>query len=581
MELLAVLALVYVVIMVICMVMATVPTVNTSPDLLDNCNPKFMLIEESCGCTLTRANITARTAADMQADYFKEMGMDKIVAQTKELRMTGVKQNALMDLLMSRMKPGKQGILGSDQHGRSVISPFSLIPQRSVINSNYWVIESGEATPGATYPGQHAGAWRIKIINEAGPFASSLRSLEKYFLPGKYVTVLTKDVADDTGRTLQFKVLGSLNADSGGVQKANIDLEPPYTAAGWAALTGDEQDVFAPERGVVINMSNSVSNYESWCYQYPAEINLKLRDFWWQTIRSTWCYNDEYVKALTAPLTSDFFKKFRTLQLAEQRKRQGMQEERDFFNTVFYGQRINEVQTQEDYTDLPQVVDPNNTSCLLEYKANTLGVRTQLDECQRVTDFQNAPLDIDLIKDQLYGLRRHRGLSGLVEIDMMGDRFTYMLWQTAFIQYVKDRYSIDTTRFYTPGQKLVFNNQVLWNYDRFEFPEDGVIVNFFHDDYFDDHLSAFPDEIKSRGRQLWVIDWSDIDIAVSDVKSVNRQTNIADDLYNCVITPNMNHYQLQSKTLQVQIGDPNRHLIWENFSDECPVLTAAPCVEAS
>lgn len=564
--------------------MADVPTPNTSPtNLTDSCNPKFMLIEESCGCTLTRANIIARTAADMQADYFKEMGMDKLVAQTKELRMTGVRQKPLIDLLMSRMKPGKQGIAGSDQFNRSIISPFTLVPQRSVINSNYFVIEAGDDDPDAGDPGIHSGSFQLTVINEAGQFATSLVSLEKYFLPGKYLTVLTKDGSSGVGYTLQFKVTAVENADAGGVQKALVTVEPPYTEGGWAALTNDEKAVFKPETGVVINMANSISNYESWCFQYPAEINLKLREFWWQTIRSTWCYNDEYVKALTAPLTSDFFKKFRTLSLADQRKRQGQQEERDFMNTVFYGQAINEKQTQATYTDLPQVVDPNNTSCLLEYKSNTKGVRTQLAECGKVVDMQGAALDIDMIKELLYALRRHRGLDGIVDIDVMGDRFTYVLWQTAFISYVKDRYGLDTTRWYTPGQKLTFQNQVMWNYDVFEFPEDGVRVNFFHDDYFDDHLAAFPDAIKSRGRQLWVIDWSDIDIAVTNVRSVNRQDPdpATNALYKCVIDANINHYQLQAKTIQVQIGDPNRHLVIENFSDECAVLTAAPCTPAS
>src|SRR6266496_1021153 len=548
--------------------------------LLDSCQPRLITVDESCGCSLTRASITAWTAADIENLGLKEVGMDRIVAQTKELRMTGVKQRALTDLLMSRIRPGKQGVLGTDQHNRSVIAPFSLVPQRSVVNSNYFVIESA-AADGDAGGLHHTGAWTIKVINEAGAFATSLVHLEKYFLPGKYVTVLTLDPVSSVTRTLQFKVLDTANADAGGVSKATIDLEPPYTEAGWAALSGPEQAVYQPETGVVINLANSVSNYESWCYQYPAENTLKLRDFWWQTVRTTWCYNDEYVKALQAPLTGTFFQKFRTLPLADQRKRQGDQEERDLFNTLFYGQRINEKQTSTGYVDLPQVEDPANPGCVLEYKANTLGARTQLSECGRVIDMQGANLDIDLIKALLYALRRHRGLDGLVEIDVFGDRFTYTIWQAAFISYVKDRYGLDTTRFYTPGQKITFQNQVMWNYDKFEFPEDGVIVNFFHDDYFDDHLAAFPDAIKSRGRQLWVIDWSDIAVAMADTRSVNRQTNIADNLYNCIIQPNVNHYRLQSKTIQVQLGDPNRHLIVENFSDDCATLTATPCTAAS
>src|ERR1044072_4505299 len=153
--------------------------------------------------------------------------------------MTGVNQLALTDLLMSRMRPGKQGVLGTDQNNRSVIAPFTLVPQRSVVNSNYFVIESSEATPGSTYTSQHPGALRITVLNEAGPFATSLVSLEKYFLPGKFVTVLTKDDSD-VAQTLQFKVLGSANADADGISKATVDLEPPYTASGWDGLSEED-----------------------------------------------------------------------------------------------------------------------------------------------------------------------------------------------------------------------------------------------------------------------------------------------------------------------------------------------------
>ncbi len=555
--------------------------------LIDNCSPKLITVDETTGCTLTRASISAWTSQDVEDLGLKEVGMDRIIAQTKELRMTGVKQRAMTDLFMSRIRPGKAGTLGGNQNGAggSIISPFTLVPQRSVVNSNNFVIESAAAddAAGTTVSGivHHSGAWTIKVINEAGQFATTLSELQRYFLRGKFVTVFTLDPVTGAHRRLQFKVIDSHNADAGGVSKATIDLAPPYSEDGWADLTSDEKAVYNPTTGVVINMANSVSNYESWCYQYPAVNTLKLRDFWWQTVRSTWAYDDQYIKALQAPLTGTWFQKFRTLSIAEQRKQQGDMEERDLFNTLMHGQRANENQTDTRYKFLDQVVDPANPTCLIEYKSNTLGYETQLAECGRVIDMNGAALDIDMIKALLYAMRRHRGLDGMVEIDAFGDRFTYVLWQTAFLAYVKDRYGLETTRFYTPGQKLTFQNQVLWNYDKFEFPEDGVIVNFFHDDAFDDFLSAFPQDIKAAGRQLLFPDWSDFNVAMAGAQSVNRQTNIADNLYNCVITPNVTHYQLQSKTIQCQLGDPNRHLMIRNFSDECPILTASPCTAAS
>lgn len=548
--------------------------------LLDNCNPRLINVAKATGCTLTRADIVPMTAAAFEAQGMMEVGMDKLIAQTKECRIAGVAIKPLRDLLMSRMKPGKQTIVGKDQYDRSVIAPWSMVPQRSVVNFEYWTVESGLVDPGAGVGTVHDGSWQLVIINSLGDFASPLVDLEKYFLPGTFVKVLTSDPVTGVGRSLQFKITASVNADAGGVEKAKITLEPPYTEAGWAALDAGEKAIYAPTNGVLINLANSISNYESWCDEYPAENTWKLKEYWWQTIRTSWRYDDAYVEALTAPLTSNYFKKFATLPLADIRKAQGAKEQRDFFNTIFYGEKVHNGQTQATYTTLPQVFDPTNPTCLLEYKANTEGIRTQLNNCGRVLDLQNSPVDLDVIKNLFYILRRHRGGEGIVDIDVMGNRFTFAIWQYAFIQYIKNRYSIETTRFYTPGQKLMFKDQVMWNYDTFEFPEDGVRINFIHDDYFDDHLAAFPDgALKARGRQLWVIDWSDIDIAVADVRSVNRTSPHpeVDALYKCVIDANITHIQLHSQTIQVQVCNPDRHLIIENFTDHCPALTAVPC----
>lgn len=545
--------------------------------ILNRCNPRLIQVEAPTGCTLTRASISAMTSQDFEDQALLEVGMDKLIAQSKELRMTGVKEKPLMDLLMSRMGAGKRAVMGQDQFNRSVIAPFSLVPQAHTVNTNYWEVEAGQANAGAGVGSVHEGAWDLTIINSGGPFATPLVDLEKYFLPGGYLVVMWKDTVTDVSYTANFKIIASVNADDGGVEKALVTVEPNYTSAAFALLDAGDQKPWQPTAGVAINLSNSISNYEAWCHQYPAVNNYKLKDFWWQTIRETWAYNDEYVKALNSELTSGFFKKFRSLPIAKQRAQHGEMAERDFFNTVFYGDRISEKQTDLLYKELPQVVDPADTDCVLEYKANTLGIRTQLSECGRVIDYQNAALDADSLKELFYAIRRHRGESGIASIDVMGDRFTYANFLYVMNTYYKARYGYDTTMFVQPNQKITFGEIVLWNYTKFIFPEDGFEINFIHDDYFDDRLSAFPTAQKSRGRALHVIDWSDIAISVSDARSVTRQTNTADDLYNCVIQPNVTHYQLQSKCVCVQVGDPNRHLMIENFSAACPTITATPC----
>lgn len=549
--------------------------------LLTGCNPRMIRVDDSCGCTLTRASITALTPTALENFGVLEVDAHRIIGNEKELRRTGVREKTLRDLLLSRMVGLPRTNLGTNR--QSIIAPFVLKPQRHNVNSNWWTLVAGAADPAAGTGTVHAGSVRFTVRNSGGQFSTALVDLEKYFLVGRYIAVLTRDPVTQVGRKLQFKITASVNADSGGVEQALITVEPPYSAAGWVALSAAQKAVFEPHDGIIINLANSVSDYESYCYQYPAENTLKLRDFWVQTIRTTWCYSDEYIKALNAPLTSSYWKKFATLPLAEQRKRQGYQDERDFFNTVFYGQRITEKQTADTYTQLPQVVDPLNTTCLLEYKANTLGIRTQLSDCGRVIDFQGAPLDLDLLKELLYAVKRHREIDSgtITRLDGFTDRFTFGLVRKVMIDYYKDSYGADTTRFYQPKQALVFQNQVLWDYDIFEFPEDGFELALFRDDYFDDHLSAFPTAMKAAGRQLLIIDWSDVNLGVGNTRSVNRQTNIADNAYNCVIQPNVTRYQLKSQQLAVMVEDPNRHLIMENFSGDCPIITATTCAAGS
>lgn len=545
----------------------------------NNCTPRLIQVDDSCGCTLTRANIRAMTPQDFEDQGFKEVYMDRIIAQTKEARMTGVLQRSLTDLFLSKMVPIRTNNLG--QAGKqSIIAPFFMVPQRHNVNANYFLIYSAAATSGAGTGSVPASAWDIQIINEASQFATPLVGLERYFLPGRFITVLNKDTATGVGRTLQFKILNSVDSSPAGFAKATITVEPNYSTAGWAALSGAEKAVYQPTHGLIVPLSNSVSDYESWCYQDPAENTNKLLVYWLQTIRETHCYNDEYLKALNAPLTSNYFKKFRELPLAEQRKRQAYLAERAFYNTVFYGQRISELQTVEGYTSLPQVRDVANPNCTLEYKANTLGIRQQLSDCGRVTDLQGAALNMDVISALAYSIRRNREIdSGSVtSIDIMTDRFTASNILDVMSAYYTSKYGLTNTRFYNPGQALKFEGQVLWNYNSYELPEQGVSLNVITDPFFDDYLDAFPISDKSRGRALWIIDWSDFQIGLAGSSSVTRQTNVADNIYNCVIKPNINHYQLTSKTIAVMMQDPNRHAVIENFADSCPTITVRNCL---
>lgn len=546
----------------------------------DNCTPRLITVDNSCGCTLTRASIQAMTPAVFEAQGFMEVGMDRVIGQTKEARMTGAPERALTDLFLSRTVPIKTQALTMD---KSIIAPFVMIPQRSIVNANWFVVSSGQANPAAGTGIFPASSWDIIVVNEGSAFASPLANLEKYFLPGRFVNIVYKDPITNVAYNTQFQILLSVNSDIPGTSRATLTIVPPYTAAGWAALTLAQQAIYQPTHGVLIPLANSVSNYESWCYNDASENTLKLLVYWLQTIRQTFCYNDEYVKALTAPLTSEFFKKFRTLELAKQRKRQDMLAERAYWNTIMYGQKINEMQTTTTYTSLPQVTDPANPSCLLEYKANTEGWYTQLANCGRVIDNQGAVLDMDVLKSTLYLLKRFRELdSGTIDrIDGMGNRFQADQILTIMSQYYQKKYGMQWQRFFRAGEAIKFNDQILWNYNVYEFPDENVEFCMIVDSFFDDRQAVFDQanggQDASMGRELWLLDWSDVKIGLAGTASATRQTNVADNLYNCVITPNVNHYQLSSKTIAAMIEVPNRHAIIRNIGSGCPTITGTPC----
>ena len=162
------------------------PAQTTFPGFnANNCTPLFFDVDGSTGCSLTRADIRPLPKDDFAAQGFKETGMDRIIAQTKEARLVGVQQRSLMDLIISRHAPIKEGSPGKDQ---SIIAPYRLMPRRHVVNINYFLISAGSATapvdPATAFPTTlPATAWYITVTASTGGFGSAIKNIEKYFLP--------------------------------------------------------------------------------------------------------------------------------------------------------------------------------------------------------------------------------------------------------------------------------------------------------------------------------------------------------------------------------------------------------------
>jgi len=591
------------------------------------CNPRLIMVDDAM--SLTRANITGWNQSDIESVMFKEVGLDKVIAQTKEARMAGSAQRTLMDLLLSRHTPLK---VSAGAQPQSIIQPFDLVPRRNRVNPGYFRLSAGAASTnadlvaaaaagllGGTSQTASAGHWTVTVNNGSLDADSSwlakspnnvLKNIEKFFLPRHGVTVEWSDPNSGAKYTSTMHVVGAFNVDA---NQAKVILAPNRTypnGGNWGgngAATGTWYDsattpqkaAYQPVIGIVRLQSNSVSNFESYGNALPGFNEWGLVDYWPQTTRRVHKYNAEYLnllKAAAADKTSAGLAKFRLLPLAQLRKQQEAESERQFFETCFYGDAEDENQTTQLWQNLPTVYDPawaasgESGTMAIEYRTRTIGIRNQIALCGNVLDAGGGPLDLDAIFEAGYYLRREReGESGqqVTEIDCMTDmRGTRPLIRQIMTKYYKQKYSIDNVSMWMEqGKKITFNGAVLFEYDSYELPEWGYTLNVFSDLYFDDRISQFQNSQKTAGYSMWFIDWSDIAVALIKAMSVTRTANsnaAADAIYGLkyVMEMNMQSILMESKKFSVRVGNSNRHRIIENYNPTKVKLTV-PGVDLS
>lgn len=558
-----------------------------------NCSGRLINVSASTGCTLTRASIVGLTPETFAALGLQETGYQKIYAKAREARMAGYIESNLVTLLMSRVKNMK-GNLTTQKIGpnESVILPFFPLRQRRNINSNYWKITAGTPNANAGVGGVHPGAFDLTVTNNPSSLATTLVSLEQYFLPGKMLFVEYTLASSNVAYSLQYKIAAA--STTGATTK--VTVEPNVTSNGWGGYSAAQKLPFQiggsgggnAEAGTIAFLGvNSVSDFESWGGQDPAENNLSLLTYWYQTSRLVHEYTDEYLRALNAALdpnqTNSFQATFQQLPLSQQKVIQRAKYDRDRLNSAFFGQQIDENQAVETYTRLPKVTDPLQPGCVLEYKANALGFKTQLDACSRVLDHQGNPLNLDSLLSTLYLVKKARQADGSIGIDdepvidVMTDPVTAGQIRDIMISFYKAKYGANIDRFYNPNQKLEFENQVAFKYTTYQIPDElgGYVLAVFSSEFFRDRLAAASGS--NRQRYVFVLDWSDVTLGIMGSNSVARRTNEADQVFMYTPKVNVKHVTLDSEQWAPILEDPNRHYMVQNFANACPVLTVSGC----
>lgn len=554
------------------------------------CTLRSLAVTDGTGCSLTRASITGITPSLIEEMANREYGAAMLLMQTQEAVMAGYQENTLEMLLRANIKDIRPHFTKSPMpQTPSVILPYFHKRQRRHVNSNYWTMHSSAASPNAGVGANHPGQRVLTIRNAGGTYSSLLTQVQRYFLPGEFIVVDWANASTKAAYRAQFKIVSVVNADSGGTPQVEVVCDPNVTGATWDGYTSGQKVPWQPDAGLVLNLANSLSKYDSWCHQSGIENPHDLLTFWPQTARETYIYSDAYLEALDAltngSQTNPYAANFSTyLPLAEQNRLKHKTFMQKVLNSAFYGQaEFSDAQTANTYTQLPTVVDPANPSCVLEYKANALGFLTQLAGCSRVSDIAGAALNVDtMFSIGEDAIRAREATSNNVEVFEWGtDQWTSAIIHDTMLKYFKSRYGVTYEKRMELNQPFTFENQTLLRYNAYDLPEDvgGYRMIVWTNKFFSDKVrAATGTDTKNRARTLWGLDFSDVSCGMGEVMKKQRETNVLDNLYNCTMAANVTHYQHRSMQFCPMIEDPLRHAVIENFSvATCPTVTVQGC----
>jgi hypothetical protein len=508
--------------------------------------------------------------------------------QTVHAGLSGVRENSLWDLLMSRISNvGDEITESSVGKNKSFFLPYFMREQEDHINAHAFAIHDGDANPlaGSTVGGVYhrTDTWRltVKVPDYTGisqfALTSPLTNIERYFLPGEYLITLGLNGAN--GTTTYMRIV---DVQSAGNNMAYVIVEPNHREA-------PAQTVFQPTAGLVQLGVNRVSDYKPWAYNQPSDLSRRLLAYWPQYSRFTRCWDDlytEYLDALFDGKVNPYWERFKELPMAEQNRQQYAIYQRKLLNSFFYGQAIDEFQTPETYRQLPEVRDPRGNNGFIEYEANALGLRTQLQACNRVIDRGGAPLDLNELEEYVYALKRYREVDGgtVDSIDVMTDKNTASRILTLMASYYKSRLGISWERNFGRTEKIAFGTQTMWKYNTYELIDAQVELNVIVEPFFADFkIQASAAGVPNRGNHLMFIDWPSVQFGVAKVNSRTSKTPDidTDPDFRFVIDAVTSTCEMESVQWTPVVNHHNKSLIWENFSDECPTYTYEDCAATS
>jgi hypothetical protein len=578
-------------------------SVKISERFTKQCNVVFHNNYDTCG-TITRTDIDYLTPSTLE-DLFAPGGvfadLKAWFATAFEMKACGTKVNGMYEWIMSgadRDQMKKLLSVQKVQKNPSLLFPFIMGVQESVINTEYWYISTGYANSAYTAESTGPLTAEEKALGAAGDRVIRVKSRygvemdEKWFRDRDRIFVLGRSGIGVSERG-QWKVLASATATDGTYVDVLMTSENAGSGQPYAT---------APTAGLVLIGVNNVNDFEKWCNNRANFDGKKQVPFWWQTFRRTRCVDQQYREfygRLTAEGVNSAFRAFGDMTLAERNKQDEEIHQRHFVNAFFFQKAISASQTMDTWKDLESIstpsgfsVDPGTGGKVIAKRANFVGVVEQLRECDRYRDLQGMKLNFYEFLNINYSLKRSRESNGkkVTSIDWYTDEAFAAQLISAYTEYLKKEYGSTNVQFPVDIQKTFTNDLgFAWRTMYVKFPA-GVAINIITHEFFNDLRDAYKAEsLEAAGINLWALDWGNKGIYWAQLGSNRKQHSVGDlkDLapidkdWACVMETITQEITLVSESGTVVVQCPNDSLIITNIADQVPDVNGINSVSGS
>ena len=555
---------------------------------------RYFDIPDGSGCSLTSLDVVPETYEQWLARGYTQ-DWNHIWADRAEIGLLGLRAPLLSDVFRSRVKQANKPSRTVDRDTQYV--PFITRRQREIINSEYFMVEDAAFAEGAEFTNEHPGAVAITLNGGTGDWKTNVSALEKSFRP-RHFLIVEGTRADGSLFTLQYQILRAVNADTDTTKKCIVYAVPSVGAAAWSYLSTEEKAQYLPPNGLAVTAANDVNDWESHCVNGRSDINASYVRFWLQTRRTSMITNDEFEKVVKdAKNINQFMAEYGVLPYAERQRQQRLQDEREWINTIMFGQPLMPefyTDTGDEWLNLEPVGDIEFDDCAYDRVSQTEGIEYQLVKRGRYHDLAGAELNLDSLQATLLRLARTR------ENDMSNNGFpvrrltgltdpkTLHFWRLAFHKFEKQTWGEQYTRQWDPNQLIEFKKRTNYDAEIFYLPEINLEVELIAEPLYEAKKDLFRGDSKakvSRGNRIDFWDFSDIDISVTQTNSKSNvypgdKIGEYNKLYSCVMNVNKRRYSLRSETFAVCVKNPYRHFSLVNFAEACPILSPRSCPES-